>query len=152
MLFLWLVGVVIECFWERLPFAILYVAAGGVATLAHHLASPDSMVPLIGASGAIAGLMGAFVVGHPRTKIKVFYAAWVIRPLVGTMSVAAWLLIPAWVALQIGYALLFPGDGVAYWAHVGGFAAGVIGALIMRWGGWVVYDAEQVLGEKAESR
>src|SRR5262245_21964263 len=68
MLFLWLAGAVIECFWEPLPFAILYFAAGFAGTAAHHLAAPASMTPLIGASGAISGLLGAFVVGHPQTK------------------------------------------------------------------------------------
>src|SRR5262249_32283679 len=76
-----------------------------------------------------------------KTRIKMLYAVWLLRPIIGTVEVRAWLLIPLWFALQIAFAVVFEGEGVAYWAHVGGFLAGVAGALIMRWGGWVAYDA-----------
>jgi membrane associated rhomboid family serine protease len=149
MLFLWLAGAVIECFWERIPFALLYFAAGAAGLVAHHLAGPDSVRPMVGASGAIAGLLGAFVVGHPKTKIKLFYAFWLIRPFIGTRGVSAWILIPGWFLLQIGYALFGGDGGVAYWAHVGGFLCGILGALIMRWGGWAVFDGANLPGERA---
>ena len=57
MLFLWIVGTVIECYWETLPFLILYGVSASIGTLAHHLAGPMSQLPLVGASGAIAGVM-----------------------------------------------------------------------------------------------
>src|SRR5262249_48014732 len=140
-------GAVIECFWEAGPFLILYGVSAAAGTLAHHLASPGSMVPLVGASGAIAGVMGAFLVGHPRTRIKLVYAIWVLKPLVGRAGVPAWILLPGWFLLELGFALFNNGDGVAYWAHVGGFLVGIAGAFVMKIGGWVVYDAADVLGE-----
>ena len=151
MLFLWLVGTVIECYWESLPFTILYAASAAIGTLAHHLAGPMSQIPLVGASGAIAGLMGAFLVGHPRTRVKMFIAPWLFRPFFTTRAVPVWLLLPGWFLLQLGSGIHGSGgkgDGVAYWAHVGGFLAGVVGAVIMKMGGWVVYDAEDVLGKE----
>ena len=152
MLFLWLVGPVIECYWESLPFAILYFASAAIGTLAHHLAAPSSQIPLVGASGAIAGLMGAFLVGHPRTRVKMFIAPWLFRPFFTTRAVPVWLLLPGWFLLQLGSGLQGSagrGEGVAYWAHVGGFLAGVVGAVIMKLGGWVVYDAEDVLKKES---
>jgi membrane associated rhomboid family serine protease len=151
MLFLWLVGTVIECYWESLPYAILYAVSAAIGTLAHHLAAPSSLIPLVGASGAIAGLMGAFLVGHPRTRVKMLLAPWLVRPFFATRPVPVWLLLPGWFLLQLGFGLQGPkgkSDGVAYWAHVGGFLAGVVGAVIMKLGGWVVYDAEEVLGKE----
>jgi membrane associated rhomboid family serine protease len=148
MLFLWIVGTVIECYWESLPFAILYAVSAAIGTLAHHLAAPTSLIPLIGASGAIAGVMGAFLVGHPRTRVKMFLFPWFFRPGFATRAVPVWLLLPGWFFLQLGFGIQASagqGEGVAYWAHVGGFLAGVAGAVIMKLGGWVVYDAAEVL-------
>ena len=139
MLFLWLAGAVIECFWDSLPFLGLYFLAGAGATLAHHLSAPDSMTPVIGASGAISGLLGAFVVGYPRTRVRLLWAVWPIG--IGHTHVPAWALILVWAGLQIAWALIDPGDGVARWAHLGGFAVGVIGALVMKRMGWVIEDA-----------
>ena len=144
MLFLWLAGLVVECFWEHLAFLGLYLVAGAAGALAHHLSAPDSLIPMVGASGAIAGLMGAFVVGHPRARINIFYAGWVVRPFVGRTAMRAWLVIPAWVGLQLVYGVIDKGQGVAYWAHVGGFALGVAAALVMKWGGWVAIDGERM--------
>lgn len=144
MLFLWLAGLVVECFWEHLAFLGLYLLAGVAGAAAHHLSAPGSMVPMVGASGAIAGLLGAFLVGHPRAKIKILYGFLLFRGFVGRTAVPAWLLIPGWLLLQLGYGLFDRGaGGVAYWAHVGGFALGIVAALGMRWGGWVAVDGER---------
>ena len=108
-------------------------------------------LPLVGASGAIAGLMGAFLVGHPRTRVRVLVAPWPVRPFFTTGAVPVWLLLPGWFLLQVGFGLHGAkgrGDGVACWAHVGGFLTGVVGAVIMKIGGWVVYDAAEVLGKE----
>lgn len=139
MLFLWLAGAVIECFWDRGPFVALYLVAGAAAVLAQHLADPDSLVPLVGASGAIAGLLGAFLVGYPHTRIRVLYFFWPFG--LGHFYIRAWLLIPFWALLQLFWALLDVDEGVAYWAHLGGFAVGVVGAVVMRRLGWVIEDA-----------
>ena len=151
MLFLWIVGAVIECYWESLPFAIVYAVSAATGTLAHHLAAPASLIPLVGASGAIAGLMGAFLVGHPRTRVRMLLAPWPVRPFFTIRAVPVWLLLPGWFLLQVGFGLHGAkgrGDGVAYWAHVGGFLTGVVGAVIMKAFGWVVYDAAEVLGKE----
>lgn len=139
MLFLWLAGAVIECFWDRWPYLGLYLLAAAGATLAHHLSAPDSTIPVIGASGAIAGLLGAFVVGYPRTRVRVLYAVWPFG--VGHFYIRAWLLIPLWALLQLLWALVGADDGVAYWAHLGGFAVGVGAAIAMKKLGWVIEDA-----------
>ena len=152
MLFLWLVGTVIECYWEIVPFTILYAVSAATGTLAHHLAGPASLSPLIGASGAIAGLMGAFLVGHPRTQVKMFIFPWILRPHYLIRAVPVWLLLPGWFLLQLYFGVEASGgkgDGVAYWAHVGGFLTGVAGAVIMKLGGWVVYDAAEVLKKES---
>lgn len=139
MLFLWLAGAVIECFWNRAPYLALYFVAGAGALLAQHLTTHDGMVPVVGASGAISGLLGAFVVGYPKTRIRMLYAVWPIG--IGHFYIRAWLLIPAWALLQLAFALVAADDGVAYWAHVGGFAVGVVGAIVMSRLGWVIEDA-----------
>jgi membrane associated rhomboid family serine protease len=139
LLFLWLAGAVIECFWDRIPYAILYLGAGAGATLAHQLAFPESFVPLVGASGAISGLLGAFVVGYPRTRIRMLYFVPVVG--IGHVYVRAWLLIPGWLLLQIAFALIDRESVVAHWAHIGGFVVGVASALFMKRMGWVIQDA-----------
>ncbi len=139
LLFLWLAGAVIECFWDRIPYILVYIAAGAGAILAHQLAFPDSYVPLIGASGAISGLLGAFVVGYPRTRIRLLY--FVPWAGFGHAYIRAWLLIPGWLLLQIAFAVIDRESVVAHWAHVGGFAVGVASALFMKKMGWVIHDA-----------
>ncbi|MEQ8452875.1 MAG: rhomboid family intramembrane serine protease [Sandaracinaceae bacterium] len=139
MLFLWLAGAVIECFWDRGLFLGVYFLAGLGATAAQHLAEPDSLVPIIGASGAISGLLGAFVVGYPKTRVRMFWAA--IPFGFGHFYVRAWLLIPLWAGIQLFYALLAFEDGVAHWAHLGGFAVGVVSAIVVKRMDWDIADA-----------
>jgi len=139
MLFLWLAGAVIECFWDRGLFLGLYVLAGVGATLAQHLSEPHSLVPIIGASGAISGMLGAFVIGYPKTRVRMLWAA--IPFGVGHFHVPAWLLIPLWAAIQLFWALLTPHDGVAHWAHLGGFAVGVVAAVVVKRMDWDIADA-----------
>lgn len=135
MLFLWIAGGVLECFWRRWAYAALYALAGAAGLAAQIAAAPHSMTPMIGASGCIAGLMGAFLVGYPRTKIKIAYLFWVtLRPRFGSTLVPAWVVLPLWAIVELGSALVSPpeGGGVAYWAHVGGFVAGAVLALLAR--------------------
>jgi len=136
MVFLFLTGSVIECFWGRLRFLTLYFVSGVLATLTFHAFYSDSYVPLVGASGAIAGLMGAFMVGHPKTRVRFGYIFWFFFvPKMGTFMVPAWGALLAWIVQQVVFAfvgLAGGGDGVAYWAHVGGFAVGAVAALMMK--------------------
>ena len=125
MLFLWVFGNNIEDKMGSLRYAIFYLLSGVVATLAHVAAQPDSTVPLIGASGAIAGVMGAYLVLFPRVRIRTVFIFFFI--LIRDVP-AMWLLL-AWFVLQF-----FTGNssGVAWVAHVGGFAFGALVALIFR--------------------
>jgi membrane associated rhomboid family serine protease len=128
MLFLWVFGNNIEDVKGPIVYTGFYVAAGVVATLAHIVLQPSSTVPLVGASGAIAGVMGAYLVVFPRVRIKsivFFIFAW-IRDIE-----ARWLL-GFWFVSQF---FINPNSGVAWAAHVGGFVFGVLVALAWRMAG-----------------
>jgi membrane associated rhomboid family serine protease len=128
--FLWLVGCNIEDGWGRGVFPIFYVVAGVVAALTHKLLAWSSPLPLIGASGAISGAMGAFLVRHASTKLR-FFALLFYRPI--TFWAPASLMLPLWAGVEVLDGLAAPpGGGVAHWAHVGGFAFGVGFALLMK--------------------
>jgi membrane associated rhomboid family serine protease len=133
LLILYLAGPFIEDVWGRPVFAGFYVISGLVAALAFIAVNPDSTVPMIGASGAIAGVMGAFLIRYRTTRIRFFYmVGFFIR---GTFSAAAWIMLPLWFGQQLFMALMTggggSGEGVAYWAHVGGFAVGVAAATLV---------------------
>ena len=120
MLFLWIFGNNLEDRWGRLRYAGFYVLCGIVATAAFVLTTPSSTTPLIGASGAIAGVMGAYLVLFPRARV------------LGLLGIIP-LPLPAWAFLGFWFFSQFAGgsDGVAYAAHVGGFVFGmVVGALV----------------------
>ena len=130
MWFLWLCGCNLEDRWGRLVFGGFYLSAGAVAGLVHMASAPASAVPMLGASGAIAGAMGAFVVSFARTRIKFVYL-YLLRP--GVFTAPAFVMLPLWGAQELASGLLFGGgDGVAHWAHVGGFFYGVLFALVLR--------------------
>ena len=120
MWFLWLVGCNVEDAWGRIVFPLFYTSAGIFAGLAHKLGAWHSVVPVVGASGAVAGAMGAFPVRHARARIRFFYFYWRW----GFFNAPAYLMLPLWLAGELMDALLVPVQhgGVASWAHVGGFA------------------------------
>ena len=122
MLFLWIFGNNIEDHLGRFRFLLFYGLGGFVATVAHVLAQPDSTIPIIGASGAIAAVMGAYLVWFPNARILSLF---VIVPFV--LRAKWWLLF--WFVLQFFTA---PDSGVAWVAHVGGFVFGVVMALLVR--------------------
>jgi outer membrane protein assembly factor BamD (BamD/ComL family) len=125
MLFLWLVGCNIEDDWSWKVCLGLSVAAGLVAGIFHAIAFSKSSVPLIGASGAIAGVMGAFMIRHYKTKIRFAYFIWFfLRPYVGVFSIYAGIALPIWFLQQIVGASWSMETGTAYWAHIGGFVFG----------------------------
>lgn len=134
--FLWLVGVNMEDRWGRVVFPLFYLSAGAVACLAHKAYAPQSEAPLIGASGAVAGAMGAFLVGFAKTKIRFMWLVW-LRPYF--FEAPAYLMLPLWLLGEVFSAWLgygkTGGSGVAYAAHVGGFLFGVVIALGMRFTG-----------------
>jgi membrane associated rhomboid family serine protease len=124
MLFLWIFGNNVEDRLGPVLYSLFYVGAGVVATVAHIVVQPDSTVPVVGASGAIAGVMGAYLVWYPNAPILalIFIVFREVR--------AKWLLL-FWAALQF-LEPFNPNSGVAWVAHVGGFVFGVVVALVVR--------------------
>lgn len=122
MLFLWVFGNNIEDHLGVVRYLLFYLAAGVVATLAHIAIQPDSTIPLIGASGAIAGVMGAYLVWYPRAPVLALV-------FIVLTHVPAWLLLGLWFVTQFQ---INPNDGVAWMAHVGGFVFGVLFGLLTR--------------------
>ncbi|MFY9488487.1 MAG: rhomboid family intramembrane serine protease [Solirubrobacterales bacterium] len=126
MLFLFVFGMALEMGLGRLAYSLFYVIGGIAAMLGHLLFEPGSMVPVLGASGAISAVMGGYLMTYPRAKIF----TWIIPPLplVWGWIKAVWL-IGILMGMQVVQAYLtlssFGGGGVAYFAHFGGFAAGV---------------------------
>jgi len=130
MMFLWLAGTSLEDRWGRLFYPLFYLTSGVLATLSHAAMHPQSSLPMVGASGAIAGLMGAFLVRLGKTRIKFFYWFYIVR---GTFYSPAYLVLPMWLLEQIYLASLRQAIGIAVWAHIGGFAFGAVLALIIRY-------------------
>jgi len=132
MLFFYLTGPFLEDAYGRPLFAVLYLASGVAASLAHVVSFPQSDAPLVGASGAIAGCMGAFLVRFVRTRIRFlyFYFFGLIRT--GTVDLPAWVVLPLWFLQQLFFAGLSGSSGVAYRAHVGGFLFGAVAALLVK--------------------
>jgi len=122
MLFLWIFGNNIEDHLGRLRYLLFYLLGGFVATVAHVVAQPDSTVPVIGASGAIAAVMGAYLIWFPNARITSLF---VLFPVV--VRAKWWLL--AWFVLQF---FTTEDSSVAWLAHVGGFVFGVVMALLVR--------------------
>jgi membrane associated rhomboid family serine protease len=123
MWFLWLAGFILEDTWGRLIYPILYLIAGAVALQVHAWSNPGSMVATIGASGAVAALMGAFLTRFPTMKIEMVWLLGLLR--VYRFRAAAYWLLPLWLLTEIFYGALFgQASGVAHWAHVGGFVFG----------------------------
>jgi membrane associated rhomboid family serine protease len=129
MLFLFLVGCNVEDGWGRWKFLLFYLVSGVAANLAHYASEPAGDLPLVGASGAVSAVMGAFVVFHTTTKIKFFW--WFI--LFGFFELPAVVAIAAWFVLQVLNGVFFHLDSVvAYWAHIGGFLFGLAVAIPLR--------------------
>jgi membrane associated rhomboid family serine protease len=127
--FLWIFGDNVEDRIGHARYLALYLVAGVAATLAHVIANPASTLPTVGASGAIAGVLGAYFLAYPRARVTT------LVPIFVFIHVAV---LPAWVVLGMWFALQFlsgalslaatqaSAGGVAWWAHIGGFAAGLL--------------------------
>lgn len=130
MLYLWIFGDNVEDALGSIKFVLFYLICGLAATLTQILTSPKSLTPLLGASGAIAGVLGAYIVLFPYQRVKV-WVGWI-----GIVEMPAIIVIGMWAALQFinGYSALTQAQrgGVAYWAHIGGFVAGVVLVLLLR--------------------
>jgi membrane associated rhomboid family serine protease len=122
MLFLWIFGNNIEDRLGPLKFVVFYLVGGIVATLAHIAAAPSDITPVIGASGAIAAVMGAYLIWFPKVRVNTLVFFLIV-------PIPAWLMLGVWFVTQF---FTNPNAGVAWVAHVGGFVFGAIVALVMR--------------------
>jgi membrane associated rhomboid family serine protease len=131
MLFLWIFGDNVEARLGPLPFLIAYLATGVIATLSFAMFAADSIVPLVGASGAISGVLGFYMVWFNRNQIRVLVVFYVIM----FIHVRALWVLLSYVVIDNMLPLLASrgggGSGVAYGAHLGGFFAGVLGAMLL---------------------
>jgi membrane associated rhomboid family serine protease len=129
LLSLWIFGDNIEDRMGHGRFFVFYVLAGLAGNLAQYAALPTSDIPLIGASGAIAGVMGAYLVLFPYSRVLVFV-------FIDIVEVPAVFFLLFWFVIQlasgVGQLASIPGENVGFWAHIGGFAAGVAGVWVFK--------------------
>jgi membrane associated rhomboid family serine protease len=126
MLYLWIFGDNIEDSMGHVRFLIFYLLCGIAAALAQGFVDPDSAVPMVGASGAIAGVLGGYILLHPGATVRVLVF---LGFFVTMVHVPALLVLGIWFALQLFAGLATPtteGGGVAFFAHIGGFVAGLV--------------------------
>jgi membrane associated rhomboid family serine protease len=120
MLFLWVFGDNVEDAMGHRRFLGFYLLCGVIAGVAHAIAAPNSVSPLVGASGAIAGCLAAYLMLHPHVKL------WVLAFGRIPLKISAIWAIGGWIAWQVGGVLLGVKDDIAWWAHIGGLASGAI--------------------------
>jgi membrane associated rhomboid family serine protease len=132
MWFLWIFGNNVEDSMGHVRFVIFYLLCGFAAEAAQILADIDSPVPMVGASGAIGGVMGAYIMLYPRVHVHMLIF---LGFFVTTVAVPAFLMLGYWLVVQLisGFSTLgAEGGGVAFWAHVGGFVAGAVLVLLFK--------------------
>jgi membrane associated rhomboid family serine protease len=133
MWFLWLFGNNIEDSMSRPRYLAFYVLCGIAAAVAQVIADPVSGVPMVGASGAISGVMGAYLVLYPSVRV---YTLVPLGFIMTTVALPAWVMLIYWMVLQVlgglTQTVAEEGGGVAFWAHVGGFVAGAALVLMFR--------------------
>jgi membrane associated rhomboid family serine protease len=129
MLFLWIFGNNVEDRLGELKFVILYLTSGIAGSLLQVFITPTSTVPMLGASGAISGLLAAYVLYFPRARVLTYIVPIFI------VTISAYVFIGYWIALQALNAYLnlgVAGGGVAFFAHIGGFVSGLVLAILFR--------------------
>ena len=124
MLFLWIFGDNMEEEMGHLPFLAFYLVCGIAASLAQFVGDPYSQVPMVGASGAIAGVMGGYLLLFPKARVDIFIFFIIFFRI---LPIPAWIMLGLWFGIQVigGLATDTSGGGVAYWAHAGGFVLGL---------------------------
>jgi membrane associated rhomboid family serine protease len=153
MWFLWLAGAILEDTWGRLIYPLFYLAAGAAAMIFYGWLNSGSTVPTIGASGAVAALMGAFLFRFATTKIEVAIV-FGLRSLTNLalgkgirFKAAAYWLLPLWLLGEIFWGAAGVNSGVAHWAHVGGFLFGALVAVGLKYSG-LEHKANQAIEAK----
>jgi membrane associated rhomboid family serine protease len=127
MLFLWVYGDNVEDATGHVRFVVFYLVCGAAAAMAQAAADPHTAVPMIGASGAISGVLGAYLVLHPGARILVMTFFFL------TFQLRAFWVLGLWIVYQVVLGLASDGrEGVAWWAHVGGFVAGAVLITVFR--------------------
>lgn len=135
LLYLWIFADNLEHVFGRGVFLSFYLGCGIAAAITQIALAPEVTIPTLGASGAIAGVLGAYLVYFPRSRVRVVFFFWFI---IRVVAVPAVLVIGIWIAVQViaGLGSLSMGDqasgGIAYGAHVGGFATGALAALVLQ--------------------
>ena len=123
--FLYIFGNNVEEAFGHVRYAIFYLVSGLAAALLQVFADPGSMIPMVGASGAISGVLGAYLVLYPRARVhNLLFLGFYIT----TIRLPAWVMLGYWIAIQVlGGMMARAGEGgTAFWAHVGGFAMGIV--------------------------
>ncbi|MBZ5654185.1 MAG: rhomboid family intramembrane serine protease [Acidobacteriia bacterium] len=122
MLFLWIFGDNVEDYLGHFRYLLFYLGSGIAAGLTHLVLNLNSSAPTVGASGAIAGVMGAYFILYPRARVLTWF------PPIFLFHVPAWLILGYWFVMQflIGTATAAAQSGIAVWAHIGGFVTGVV--------------------------
>lgn len=133
MLYLWIFGDNVEDRLGHIPYLIFYLAGGVFAALTHAFLNPASAIPTVGASGAIAAVLGAYLIFYPRSRVQTFIPIGYFMTL---RALPASILLAFWFILQLFNGVLSLGvaedvGGTAFWAHIGGFVMGVVVALVM---------------------
>ncbi len=126
MLYLWIFGNNVEDSMGKIRFAIFYLLSGLGAALAQILVSPSSRVPMVGASGAISGVLGAYLLLFPHARVLTLIPLGFFTQVA---EIPAMIVLGFWIVVQLFNGLLtfnFKGGGVAWFAHIGGFAAGML--------------------------
>ena len=123
MWFLWLFGNNIEDAMGHGRFVAFYLVCGVLATLAHIFTDPSSPLPVVGASGAISGIMGAYLILYPKVRVHTLV---VLGFFITTLTLPAYFMLLYWAVLQLAGTAFQSSGGVAFMAHVGGFVAGVV--------------------------
>ncbi len=125
MLFLWIFGDNLEDSFGHIGFLLFYLACGVAADIAHIVANPASNIPTVGASGAIAGVMGGYLLLFPKARVDVIFFIFVFFK---RFTLPAWAMLVFWFGMQIfgGVGADISAGGIAYWAHIGGFIAGLV--------------------------
>jgi membrane associated rhomboid family serine protease len=145
MLFLWVFGDNIEDALGHARFLVFYMLCAAAGALLHGVMAPNSQVPLIGASGAVAGIVAAYLILHPRVKI------WVLAFARIPLRIPAWTVLALWIGFQFVMLVFAGNDGVSWAAHVGGILLGAFLVLFMRRRGVPLFDREIVTPEAVET-
>lgn len=136
MVFLWVFGDNVEDAMGHWRFLLFYLACGVLGGLLHAIMQPSSPVPLIGASGAVAGVIAAYLILHPRVRM------WVLAFNVLPLRISAMLALGAWIAMQVVMLVVTATrpEPIAWWAHIGGLIAGALLVVVLRRPGVPLFD------------